>query len=107
MAEKPLDLVRASFYLLASAAVWFAEGYIFSTFLDFSFWQIVLTFVVYAALFAIAAAAFVRFARTYRPGEDGLAPWRALAWAPVMVAIIGSFCSLPVLLLIAALGAVD
>ena len=42
----------------------------------------------------------------YRTAEEGVALWRLLSLAPMLVVIVGSFASLPILLLIVALGKV-
>lgn len=99
-----ITMSRAILYLLAAGAVWFAEGYIFSTFLRFSTWQTVLLIALYAALWLLACLWLLRLAR--RPGAEPqtLSVWRYLSLAPMLVATVGSFASLPILLAIAALG---
>jgi hypothetical protein len=96
-------MIRAVFYLLAAGVVWMAEGFLFSYFLDFAVWQTVLMTVVYVVLFGVAVMALRRQLST--TGNDStLTEWRYLSMAPMVVVIIGSFASLPVLLLIAAAG---
>lgn len=97
-------MIRATLYLLVSAAVWGAEGYVFSRFLAFSLGQSVLLGLVYLTLFVVALGLLLRFQRGYQPEAGDLAHWRLLSLAPMMVAVIGSFVSLPVLLVVAALG---
>jgi hypothetical protein len=86
--------------------VWFGEGAVFSWFLHFRAWQVALTAIVYLGLFATATVTLIRFARRYRTAEEGVALWRLLSLAPMLVVIVGSFASLPILLLIVALGKV-
>jgi hypothetical protein len=67
---------------------------------------VALAVALYLCLFAAAAFNLVRFARTYRQSEGGLAQWQLLSLAPMLVAVVGSFISLPILLFIVALGKV-
>jgi hypothetical protein len=98
-------MIRASGYLVFAGAVWLAEGYVFTQFLGFSTAQIVAAICCYAALYGLAVYALIRSV-----GEGGgfadVAHWRYLSLAPMMMVVLGSFASLPVLLLIAALGKV-
>jgi hypothetical protein len=98
-------MIRASAYLLVAGAVWLAEGYVFTQLLGFSMVQIVATGCCYVALYGLAVYALIRSV-----GETGgfadVARWRYLSLAPMMMVVVGSFASLPVLLLIAALGKV-
>lgn len=86
--------------------VWLAEGFIFSRFLQYSAWQTALMAVLYVALFLGAVKYFARFARKYTAPVEGISVWRLVSLAPMIAVILGSFISLPVLLLIAALGRV-
>jgi high-affinity Fe2+/Pb2+ permease len=97
-------MIRASLYLIAAGAVWLTEGFVFSRFLRFSGWQTALMALVYVGLFLIAAWYLARFARRYRDPVDGLAVWRLISLAPMIALLVGSFASLPILLLVAALG---
>lgn len=95
-------MVRAVLYLLASGAIWLAEGFLFSRFLGFSAWQTVLMTLVYLALFSAAATWLLRLYAT--DSMDELPVWRHLSLAPMLVVILGSFASLPIVLLILAAG---
>lgn len=102
--RQPLAIIRASAYTGLPAAVWMAECFLFSHFLHFSAPQVVVMAVVYMLLLAGAVCLFIRFARSL-PAYDGQLPvWRLLALAPMLVATIGSFLSLILVVLIAALG---
>jgi len=95
-------VIRSVLYLVASAAIWFAEGTVFSIFLGFSRIQIVLMATVYVTLFVIAVRAIVVMSRQ----KSELPHWRLLSLGPMLVLVIGSFISLPVIALIALLGAI-
>jgi magnesium-transporting ATPase (P-type) len=97
-------MIRAIFYVTASAAVWLAEGFLFSYFLHFRPWQTVLMAIVYSGLLGMAIALLRRQVSSYRSEDTQLAVWRHLSLAPMVVAIVGSFASLPLLLIIAGLG---
>jgi hypothetical protein len=97
-------MLRAVFYLAASAVIWLAEGFLFSYFLQFHSWQIVLMVFLYSGLIVLAVQLLRRQAASYRSDEVQLAVWRYLSLAPMIVLIIGSFASLPILLLIVGLG---
>ena len=97
-------MVRGIFYLIASGIVWMVEGFIFSRFLQFSAWQTALMALLYACLFAAAAAWLFRLASAAPPSESSLPVWRYISVAPMLTAIVGSFVSLPLVLLIIALG---
>jgi hypothetical protein len=97
-------MIRAVFYLTAGALVWLAEGFLFSYFLQFHPWQVVLMAVVYLALLGVAVELLRRQIATARQADGTLALWRYLSLAPMIVTIVGSFASLPILLVIAGLG---
>lgn len=97
-------MIRAWLYVVAAGIVWFVEGFLFSRFLQMSAVQTVVLFVLYAGLFSAAVWALMRSMRDQGPGEGAL--WRQLALAPMAVAIVGSFLSLPLVLLVAILGKV-
>jgi flagellar biosynthesis protein FliP len=97
-------MIRAVFYLAASALIWLAEGFLFSYFLQFQAWQVVLMAIVYSCLVAIAVQLLRRQAATYVTESDRIAVWRYLSLAPMIVLVVGSFASLPILLVIAGLG---
>jgi hypothetical protein len=59
---------------------------------------------VYAVLFAAAVLALRRTARRQPVAGAGDDHWRLLALAPMLVVVVGSFVSLPLLLAIVALG---
>lgn len=95
---------RASVYILASGVIWFAEGYLFSRFLAFSAWQTVLLASFYGLLFAWSVRA-LRGGLVQPPtGSEEMAAWRLLSLTPMLTTILGSFVSLPLVLLVLALG---
>lgn len=96
-------MIRAVFYLVVAGAVWFAEAFLFTRFLAFSAGQTVLAAGFYVALYLVVVTTLIRaVARDSRAGD--VARWRALSLAPMLAVIVGSFVSLPVLLVIAALS---
>ena len=95
-------MIRSGVYLLASAVIWFAEGTVFSIFLGFTRVQIALMGAVYLALFAIGVRAIFVMSRQ----QFDLPRWRILAMGPMLVLVIGSFISLPIMAFIALLGAI-
>ncbi|MBV9282834.1 MAG: hypothetical protein JOZ41_22385 [Chloroflexi bacterium] len=97
-------MIRAALYIVAAAAIWLGEGFMFSRLLGFEAWQVALMAVLYLALFAAALALLLRFAQASLDAEGGLPRWRYLSMAPALVVVVGSFVSLPLLLLILALG---
>lgn len=97
-------MIRAVFYLVISAVIWLAEGFLFSYFLQFHTWQVILMAIVYCCLIALAVQLLRRQTATYEVEGDQVAVWRYLSLAPMIVLIVGSFASLPILLLIAGLG---
>jgi hypothetical protein len=97
-------VIRATAYLVASGAIWVIEGFLFSRLLSFSASQVVLTVALYAAFFLLATGLLLHFSRAFREETEILARWRLLSLAPMLVAVVGSFVSLPLLLLIVALG---
>jgi len=97
-------VIRSALYVLASGVVWLVEGFLFSRLLALAAWQTGLLLFLYLALFAVAVAAFVRAAKRQPVSPEGVAHWRSLALAPMLVAVLGSFVSLPLVLLIALLG---
>ena len=96
-------MIRALIYLTAGAAIWLAEGFLFSYFLQFHPWQVVLMAAVYLGLLVVAVR-LLRRQMTTRQDAGSMAVWRYLSLAPMLVVIVGSFASLPILILIAALG---
>lgn len=97
-------MIRAAVYLAASGVIWVIEGFLFSRLLAFSAGQVALTVALYVTLFLVAVVLLVRSAREFTEGTETLARWRLLSLAPMFVAIVGSFVSLPVLLIVVALG---
>jgi hypothetical protein len=97
-------MFRALLYVVASALIWFAEGFLFSRFLGFSIWQTALLGVFYVAVFAASLWALRNVIRQSPETESGVAAWRMLSLAPMLTVVIGSFVSLPVILLVLALG---
>ncbi len=103
-ASRFLPMIRAWFYLVASGIVWFVEAFLFSYFLRFSAGQIVLMAVFYLLLFGIAARYFIRGLSGLGDSEKDIAAWRLVSLMPMLVVILGSFVSLPILLLVVAVG---
>ena len=99
-------MTRAIVYLVISGAIWLVEAFLFSRLLHFGPAEVVLVAVMYMALFSLAAVAFVRYAGNSGTREGDLARWRLLAAAPMVVVIIGSFVSLPLLVLVAVINSV-
>src|SRR5947209_7395386 len=98
-------MIRALLYLLAAGAIWLTEGFLFSHYLGFRVWQTVLMVMVYVGLFSVALRLLLAAAPD-RSSRDSIAAWRQIAVAPMLAVIVGSFLSMPILLLIAALGKV-
>lgn len=97
-------MIRATLYLVAAGIVWLVEGSLFSYFLRFALWQTVLMAMIYLALFLIAVRYLITLARQNRDSEAQVAYWRYLSLAPMLMVVVGSFASLPLLLAILALG---
>jgi hypothetical protein len=97
-------MFRASLYVGASALIWFAEGFLFSRFLGFSIWQTATLGLFYVALFAASLWALRDVVRQGYESNGSVTAWRMLSLAPMVTVIIGSFVSLPVVLLVLALG---
>ena len=99
-------MIRAYGYLAASGVIWFVEGGLFAHFLGMALWQIVILALMYASLFALAVRLLVQSLRTYAEGQPQFSPWRAVSLAPMVVTVVGSFVSLPIVVLVAVLGKV-
>jgi hypothetical protein len=99
-------VIRAWLSLAAAAGIWFAEGFVFSQFLAFRIWQVALMGAIYALFFVVALTPFRKFAGSHSASAHEVDGWRLLSAAPMMVIILGSFISLPILLAIVALGRV-
>lgn len=97
-------MLRAALYLGASGVVWLAEGIIFSQFLGFRTWQVILTIAIYAGLFGVAVETFRRTMSHPTDRPAGVSSWHFLALAPMAAVIVGSFVSLPIVMLILLLG---
>jgi len=97
-------MIRAWFYLAASAVIWFVEAFLFSYFLHFSIGQMVLMAVFYLLLFGIAARYFIRGLNGLGNSAEDIAAWRLVSVMPMLVVILGSFVSLPILLVVVAAG---
>jgi hypothetical protein len=97
-------VIRAGIYVLAAGVIWLAEGFLFSRLLGFSNVQVALVVLMYTALFSIAVLQLLRSARRKGSGASQLSPWRYISLAPMLVVVLGSFVSLPILLVIALLG---
>lgn len=93
-------------YLAAAGLVWLAEGFLFSRFLGFLPWQVGVMVVLYLALFGYAVRLLGHGLRTATAEETNSPAWRLVSLAPMLAVIVGSFASLPILLLIAVLGRV-
>ena len=99
-------MLRAYLYLVLSGIIWLVEGFLFSHYLEFRTLQIVLLGVLYVTLFALAATLFVRSLSQSPAGDADLSPWRVVSLLPMVIVILGSFASLPLIILVAALGKV-
>jgi hypothetical protein len=99
-------MIRAALYLVASGIVWVVEGFIFARMLGFTPWQTALMAAVYVGLWAVAASRLLGLRASQPAGSQHLPEWRYLSLAPMLVVVLGSFASLPILLLILALGKV-
>ncbi len=97
-------MIRATLYLVASGIIWLIEGFLFSYLLRFALWQTAVMAVVYVGLFLLAVRYLLLLNTRRAVSENGLAPWRYLSLAPMVTVIVGSFASLPLLLVILALG---
>jgi len=97
-------MFRAYFYLIVSGLIWLVEGFLFSYYLGLAIWQSALLLVIYLVFFAIALRATLRTLRAQPETPEGIATWRLLAFAPAAVAIFGSFISLPLILIVVAVG---
>jgi hypothetical protein len=98
-------LLRAYIYLAAAGMIWLTEGFLFSHYLGFAPWQTALIALIYLGLYAVALRYFVASLRTSAHNDD-LSPWRAVSLAPMLVVLLGSFVSLPLILLVTVLGKV-
>jgi hypothetical protein len=96
-------LLRAYIYLAAAGVIWLIEGLLFSHYLTFAPWQTGLLALIYLGLYAIALRFFLISLRN-QPDNRDLPPWRVVSLAPMLVVLLGSFISLPLILLVAALG---
>jgi hypothetical protein len=95
---------RAYFYVGMSGVVWLVECALFCHFLQLAPWQVVLLALLYTALFGLAVRTFLRsLRRAGRPPAD-MATWRVVSLAPMIVAVLGSFVSLPIIVLVVLLG---
>lgn len=97
-------MIRASLYVVAAGVIWVVEGYLFSRLLQMALWQTGLLMCVYLGLFVAAVAALWRAGHRRSLPRQEAPVWRYLALAPMLVAIVGSFVSLPLVLLVALLG---
>ena len=97
-------MIRAYFYLGASGVIWMIEGFLFSYYLGFHPWQVAVMAAIYVGLFVIAVRVLLKSLQSPDDVAPGTAAWRAVAVAPMLTVIIGSFASLPLILAVAALG---
>jgi hypothetical protein len=58
---------------------------------------------MYLTLYAVALRVFLRSLQSTQPDQE-LSPWKLVTVAPMLVMIVGSFASLPLLLLVVGLG---
>lgn len=100
--------VRTILYLIAAGIIWFAEDVIFSRAFGFNPGQVTLLTVYFAALFAVSIWLVVRLYQKVAADSEipELVPARAVAMAPVIMVLVGSFAALPVLVLVLILGSV-
>lgn len=101
---------RTGVYLVAAAAIWFAEDYVFTRGLGFDGVQTGIVTIYFVLLFATAIAFILRATRRMRndpsSAQGEFSATRLLSMAPAMTVIIGSFAALPILILVLALGSV-
>jgi hypothetical protein len=98
-------MIRAYLYLGFAGVVWLIEGFLFSHYLQFEPWQVVLTGLIYVALYGIVVINFSRSLRAHQ-GDRESSAWRAVSLVPMLVVVVGSFASLPLIVAVAALGKV-
>ena len=97
-------MIRAWLYVGVSGAIWFAEGFLFSRFLAFSHVQTAILATFYFALYTTAVLALRRYVQQPANGLIRIEEWRLLSVTPMIATVVGSFVSLPVVLLVLALG---
>ncbi|GAC1444791.1 MAG: hypothetical protein NVSMB52_04450 [Chloroflexota bacterium] len=97
-------MIRAYIYLCVAGIIWMVEGFLFSHFLHFKWWQVILLALVYLGLYGLAVTTFLRSLDSPNDMVPGSTAWRAVSVAPMFVVIVGSFASLPIILLVAAAG---
>ncbi len=97
-------MIRTSIYIGASVLIWFAEGFLFSRFLAFSVAQTALLGVFYCVLLGAAIVGTRAMLRAPSHTAVEISQWRALSVAPMATTIVGSFLSLPLVLLVLALS---
>ena len=96
-------MIQATAYLLFAGLIWLIEGFLFSQFLGFGARQTAVAVGVYAVMFGIAFSTLIRAYRVAEAAGD-LSRWRYRSVAPMLVVVVGSFVSLPILLLIVVAG---
>jgi hypothetical protein len=99
-----LPLLRAYGYLGVAGVVWLVEGALFGYFLRFVLWQLMVLLAIYTALLVVALRALLKNLNQPQVAGADVAVWRLVALAPMLVVIVGSFASLPILLIVALLG---
>lgn len=104
ISSREISMIRAYLYLFAAGVIWLVEGFLFSRYLYLAIWQTAVLAILYVVLFGIAVSILMKSLRQQTRGPEGVPPWRLLAYAPVLVTIVGSFVSLPLILLVVALS---
>jgi hypothetical protein len=97
-------MARAYLYLALAGLAWLIEGFLFSHYLNFSWWQSGILGVLYLSLFALATQRLLDALRAPPDTSAHVAAWRVVTLAPMLVVILGSFASLPLIVVVAALG---
>ncbi len=99
-------MARGLFYLFISVVLWCTEAALFSRLLNFSFGQTLALLCIYLVLATAVVASFVRRMRGLKVAMQDMPEWRYMSLGPMLVTIVGSFVSLPLLLFVAVAGKV-
>jgi hypothetical protein len=104
-----LTHTRTVVYIAASAAIWFAEDYVFTRALGFNAAQTAVVTAYFVALFAVAIRLVFRArsrarAGGYTGGEFTVA--KLVSMAPALTLVVGSFAALPVIIGVLVAGSI-
>lgn len=97
-------MIRGLLYLLVSLVIWCTEAGLFSLLLNFSAGQTAALFLLYVLLATVVIGSFVRQTRARHGPIQDMPQWRYMSLGPMLVTIVGSFVSLPLLLFVAVAG---